>query len=87
MEFGIALASNLDAWKTVKRAEELGISLNALRNRALRLRAAVERCVRERLSSADRDEYVTSDTLRAGECCPQAGGGTSSRSRKERPPP
>jgi 5,10-methylenetetrahydromethanopterin reductase len=26
MDFGIALASNLDAWKTVKRAEELGIS-------------------------------------------------------------
>jgi 5,10-methylenetetrahydromethanopterin reductase len=26
MEFGIALASNLDAWKTVKRAEELGFS-------------------------------------------------------------
>src|SRR5580704_5798665 len=26
MDFGIALASNLDAWKTVKRAEELGIT-------------------------------------------------------------
>jgi 5,10-methylenetetrahydromethanopterin reductase len=26
MEFGIALASNVDAWKTVKRAEELGFS-------------------------------------------------------------
>ena len=26
MDFGIALASNLDAWKTVKHAEELGIS-------------------------------------------------------------
>ena len=26
MDFGIALASNLDAWKTVKRAEELGFS-------------------------------------------------------------
>jgi 5,10-methylenetetrahydromethanopterin reductase len=26
MEFGIALASNLDAWKTVKRAEDLGFS-------------------------------------------------------------
>ena len=26
MDFGIALASNLDGWKTVKRAEELGIS-------------------------------------------------------------
>lgn len=26
MEFGIALASNLDAWKTVKRAEELGFT-------------------------------------------------------------
>ena len=26
MDFGIALASNLDAWKTVKRAEELGLS-------------------------------------------------------------
>lgn len=26
MDFGIALASNVDAWKTVKRAEELGFS-------------------------------------------------------------
>ncbi len=26
MEFGIALASNVDAWKTVKRAEELGFT-------------------------------------------------------------
>src|SRR5215475_8430158 len=26
MDFGVAFASNLDAWKTVKRAEELGIS-------------------------------------------------------------
>jgi alkanesulfonate monooxygenase SsuD/methylene tetrahydromethanopterin reductase-like flavin-dependent oxidoreductase (luciferase family) len=26
MEFGIAVASNLDAWKTVRRAEELGFS-------------------------------------------------------------
>jgi 5,10-methylenetetrahydromethanopterin reductase len=26
MEFGIALASNIDAWKTVKRAEELGFT-------------------------------------------------------------
>jgi alkanesulfonate monooxygenase SsuD/methylene tetrahydromethanopterin reductase-like flavin-dependent oxidoreductase (luciferase family) len=26
MDFGIALASNLDAWKTVKRAEELGLT-------------------------------------------------------------
>jgi 5,10-methylenetetrahydromethanopterin reductase len=26
MEFGIALASNLDGWKTAKRAEELGFS-------------------------------------------------------------
>ena len=26
MEYGIALASNVDAWKTVKRAEELGFS-------------------------------------------------------------
>ncbi|MGA9725161.1 MAG: LLM class flavin-dependent oxidoreductase [Candidatus Binatus sp.] len=26
MEYGIALASNLDAWKTVKRAEELGFT-------------------------------------------------------------
>ena len=26
MDFGIALASNLDAWKTVKRAEELGFT-------------------------------------------------------------
>lgn len=26
MEFGIALASNVDAWRTVKRAEELGFS-------------------------------------------------------------
>jgi 5,10-methylenetetrahydromethanopterin reductase len=26
MEFGIAVASNVDAWKTVKRAEELGFS-------------------------------------------------------------
>ena len=26
MDFGIALASNLDGWKTVRRAEELGIS-------------------------------------------------------------
>ncbi|MDO8433210.1 MAG: LLM class flavin-dependent oxidoreductase [Candidatus Binatus sp.] len=26
MDFGVALASNLDAWKTVKRAEELGFS-------------------------------------------------------------
>src|SRR5215475_2156756 len=26
MDFGVAFASNLDAWKTVRRAEELGIS-------------------------------------------------------------
>jgi len=26
MEYGIALASNVDAWKTVKRAEELGFT-------------------------------------------------------------
>src|SRR4029077_13366779 len=26
MDFGIALFSNVDAWKTVKRAEELGFS-------------------------------------------------------------
>jgi 5,10-methylenetetrahydromethanopterin reductase len=26
MDFGIALASNVDAWKTVKRAEELGFT-------------------------------------------------------------
>ncbi len=26
MEFGIALVSNVDAWKTVKRAEELGFT-------------------------------------------------------------
>jgi 5,10-methylenetetrahydromethanopterin reductase len=26
MEFGIALVSNVDAWKTAKRAEELGFS-------------------------------------------------------------
>lgn len=26
MDFGIALASNVDAWKTVKRAEELGLT-------------------------------------------------------------
>ncbi|MEP7042799.1 MAG: hypothetical protein ABI843_07030 [Dokdonella sp.] len=34
-------------------AAELGSSLNALRNRALRLREALERCVRERLKTVD----------------------------------
>jgi len=36
-----------------KLASELGSSLNALRNRALRLRETLERCVRERLKTAD----------------------------------
>lgn len=35
-------------------ADECGISLNALRNRALRLRDALEDCVRKRTSSRDR---------------------------------
>jgi len=26
LEYGIALASNVDAWKTVKRADELGFN-------------------------------------------------------------
>jgi DNA-directed RNA polymerase specialized sigma24 family protein len=34
-------------------ASELGSSLNALRNRALRLRETLERCVRERLKTVD----------------------------------
>ena len=34
-------------------AEELGSSLNALRNRALRLRETLERCVRERMRTAE----------------------------------
>jgi len=36
-----------------KLAGELGSSLNALRNRALRLRETLERCVRERLKTVD----------------------------------
>ncbi|MET0224835.1 MAG: hypothetical protein ABW187_00170, partial [Dokdonella sp.] len=34
-------------------ARELGSSLNALRNRALRLRETLERCVREQLKTVD----------------------------------
>ena len=41
-------------------AERLGVGLNALRNRALRLRDMLEHCIRERLAA--RDESPLSDT-------------------------
>jgi DNA-directed RNA polymerase specialized sigma24 family protein len=41
-------------------AERLGLSINALRNRALRLRAALETCVREKLGP--RDESAVRNT-------------------------
>ncbi len=52
-------------------AAELGISLNALRNRALRLRGLLERCVRERLGGrvpqgAGGDESSRRDTPSGG---------------------
>jgi DNA-directed RNA polymerase specialized sigma24 family protein len=48
-------------------AEVSGVSLNALRNRALRIRLSLEKCVRLRLryrrsNSAERDESSKSDT-------------------------
>ncbi|MGA8276630.1 MAG: sigma-70 family RNA polymerase sigma factor [Rhodanobacteraceae bacterium] len=36
-----------------RQADELGISVNALRNRALRLRKALEECARKRLGTID----------------------------------
>jgi DNA-directed RNA polymerase specialized sigma24 family protein len=49
-------------------AETTGVSLNALRNRALRIRLSLEKCVRQHLQhrqakSAERDEMSKSDTL------------------------
>ena len=41
-------------------AQRLGLSINALRNRALRVRAALEACVREKL--ALRDGWRPADT-------------------------
>ena len=44
-------------------AATLGLNLNALRNRALRLRSSLEACVRQRLVTADRrDETAPFDT-------------------------
>jgi hypothetical protein len=57
-----------------RMAEGLGISLNALRNRALRLRGMLERCARERLRGSERepaqpgDESPVRDTRPGG--CP-----------------
>ena len=43
-------------------AERLGLSINALRNRAQRLRAALESCVREKLGRCDESPVMdTSD--------------------------
>lgn len=39
-------------------AERLGLSINALRNRALRLRAALESCVREKLGLCDESAFI-----------------------------
>jgi DNA-directed RNA polymerase specialized sigma24 family protein len=38
-------------------AEKLGITLNTLRNRALRLRASLETCVRARMASGAREKH------------------------------
>lgn len=51
-----------------RMAETSGVSLNALRNRALRLRLSLEKCVRGRLQeslnwTADCDESSSSDTV------------------------
>lgn len=43
-------------------AERLGLAINALRNRALRLRETLESCVRRRISSEPRDESTISAT-------------------------
>ena len=50
-----------------RMAESSGVSVNALRNRALRIRLALEKCVssrlqRPKLHSAHRDEMSKSDT-------------------------
>ena len=48
-------------------AMKLGLAINALRNRALRLREVLERCVTQRLSGAldvPRDGFRESDTIR-----------------------
>ncbi|HEY6923178.1 MAG TPA: hypothetical protein VI653_06915, partial [Steroidobacteraceae bacterium] len=51
--------------KRRRLAEELGLSVNALRNRALRLREALERCARKKLGW--RDESRRLDTMNGEE--------------------
>ncbi len=48
----------IESWRRI--AERLGLGLNALRNRALRLRDMLEQCIGQRLAAGD--ESARSDT-------------------------
>jgi hypothetical protein len=53
--------------KRQKLAAQLGISLNALRNRALRLRGLLERCARENLGANTAGRHLPRDTSPPGD--------------------